>query len=138
MGLIDSWIPHVAKKDFSETINWIDALVIFLLGSLLAGFIYLDMTPVDITIPAKVIDRHHVAIDQQYTHVIPEKVTQTLKGDGRTVTFRKAKKTYQPPHYVILSTTQTLPFEKQDKVRLVVFRKTILSMLLKTKSSGDE
>ena len=137
MSIIDSWIPKIAKKNFSETINWIDAFVVGLLGLLLAILIYLDTTPVDISIPVKVVDATHLSIDQDFIEAIPKQSTLTLKNKEKRVSIKIIHRSFAAPRHILL-TTSPLPFEKNDSLRLVIFRKTILNMLLRTKAAAKE
>lgn len=138
MSIIDSWIPSIAKKDFSETINWIDAFVVFLLGSLLAALIYLDTTPVDISIPVEVIDATHITLSQDYAESLPKQAIVTIKRKSQRVQITVIHRQYVAPRHVVLTTNKPIPFEPKSELRLVVFRKTILNMLLRTKAAAKE
>ncbi len=133
MGFIDGWIPRVARKNFAETINWVDGLIILLLGMLLACFIYLDTTPVDITVPAVVKTPYTIVVDATYTGALPKGTSFVLKYENSRRTIY-AERHYAPPHNVILNTYDPLPIPNGTDVRIVIDRKTILDMLLKTKS----
>ncbi len=133
MKLLDYWITGVAKKDFSETINWIEAMVVGLLGILLAVFIYLDMTPIDITIPVKILGGHQFAIEQDYIDALPKKNTILLKNHDKTWKIDLIEQHFNPPKYIVFTTRQPIPVSKSQDWRLIVHQKTILEMLLKTK-----
>ncbi len=138
MSIIDNWIPKIARKNFSDTMNWVDAFVVLLLGFLLAALIYLDITPVDITVPMIVASPHQLLLHQDYADVLPKKQALTLKKGDIRLTIHILHKTYSDSRYITILTQETLPFENKDTVRLIIFRRTILDMLLRSKSSQFE
>jgi len=132
--MIDRWISKIAKKDFTETINWIDAFVVFLLGSLVAALILLDTTPVDISVPVKVIAENKLLLNQDYVESITHKKELSLKNKDLRYTVKIKHTTFASPHHILITVDEKLPYPIGITIRLVVFRKTILDMLLRTKS----
>jgi hypothetical protein len=137
MKILDRWIKTVAKKDFSETIDWIEALIVGLLGILLAAFIYLDMTPLDITIPVTRIDATHFSIEQDYIDTVSAKKTVLLKNHDKVWKMTVHHREYSPPRFIIFTTREIIPNTGHKDWRLIVHQKTILEMLLKTKISEE-
>ncbi len=135
MSIIDNWIPKLARKNFSETMTWVDALVVLLLGFLLAALIYFDMTPVDVTIPVSVAGPRQLLLHQDYADVFPKSRAVVLKQSDVRLSVHVIRKEYSSSRYIVLTTAERMPFENREALRLVIFRRTILDMLLRSKAS---
>ena len=133
--MLDKWISKIAKKDFSETINWIEASIVFTLGLLLATAIYLDITPLTVTIPAESLDSYHIIAHQDYLDVLATKNTLSFNYKGKLHKVRIIEKDFGHSGGVYLTTASPVP--SHTEFRLIIGERSILDMLLKSKSSDS-
>lgn len=133
--MLDKWIAKIAKKDFAETINWIEASIVFTLGLLLATAIYLDVTPLTVTIPAESLDNHHIMAHQDYLNVLASKNTLSFDYDGTIYTVKITDKDFSHSGGVYLTTLTPIP--SRAEFRIIIGERSILDMLLKSKSSDS-
>lgn len=133
--MLDKWISKIAQKDFAETINWIEASTVFTLGLLLATAIYLDVTPLTVTIPAESLDAYHIMAHQDYSHVLSSRNTLSLIYDNTLYTVNIVHKNFGQSSGVFLTTQTPIPAHKE--FRIVIGERSILDMLLKSKSSDS-
>ena len=130
--MLDKWIVKAAKKDFSETINWIEAFTVFFIGLLLATAIFLDVTPITLTIPAKSLDAHRIIISQDYRESLPKTRTLSLQYKDKNQDVHILSRNYALDRNFILTLQEDIP--AQTNLRIVIGERSILDMLLKSKS----
>ncbi len=131
--MLDKWITTLAKKDFSETINWIEGSIVATLGLLLATAIFLDTTPITVTVPAQSIDTHRILIDQNYRDVLIKEDTLTLHYQHQTLFVKIIDHNFNSASKFTLTTLQPIP--TRTDFRIVIGKRSILDMLLKSKAS---
>jgi|GEM_PF-4120810 len=136
-SLFDRWIPKLAQKDFRETINWIEASIVGVLGILLGAVIYLDTTPIQLTIPVSIVNAHTFQVDYSYLKVSPkDKVAIILFGkESHSIIIEHKRVTRDKLQFY---TETPLPLNKEESPRLLIGQRSILEMLLRTKSHTDD
>ena len=136
MSLFDHWVARVARKDFSKTINWIEAFIVALLAGLLATFIYLDMKDIEISIPVMIVDSRRFSVSQDYLTALPKSTTAVLISSSRAMAYPILKKEINRTGRVIFVSSARMPQDNRG-YRLLITRRSVLSMLLKTRSFTD-
>ena len=137
MRWYDNWVQRVARKDFSKTINWIEAGIVCLLAGLLATLIYLDVTYVEISIPIRISGERRFVVASTFLAVIPRSSEVVLISGEKLWRYKIVKKEIRSNGDIVFLSTGKMP-SSTSSPRLFVARRSVLNMLLRTRSFSAE